>query len=107
MPLVRPLVVGPVSTISRSVRVRGQLAGADIEDRATVKARKSVPIEHPVMINGAMTTQSASEVDRVVPVEGVDQPLLLFPGQRVERHAKAKRYTSSWYRRAITRKSSA
>ena len=31
MPLVRPLVVGPVSTISRSVRVRGQLAGADIE----------------------------------------------------------------------------
>lgn len=30
MPLVRPLVVGPVSTISRRIRVRGQLAGADV-----------------------------------------------------------------------------
>src|SRR5437868_1250365 len=30
MPLVRPLVVGPISTISRLIRVRGQLAGAHV-----------------------------------------------------------------------------
>jgi hypothetical protein len=30
MPLVRPFVVGPISTISRAVRVRGQRAGAQV-----------------------------------------------------------------------------
>ena len=30
MPLVRPLIVGPISTISRNVRVRGQLTGTTV-----------------------------------------------------------------------------
>src|SRR5436309_13330949 len=30
MPLVRPFIVGPISTISRNARVRGQLTGATV-----------------------------------------------------------------------------
>jgi hypothetical protein len=75
MPLVRPLIVGPISTLSRAIRVRGQLAGATVIVVSLGATRRTVAMD---------TADSADFRIPIDPAETLKPDDLLYAIQQID-----------------------